>query len=584
MDRHEVARALRRLGRLLELEGESAFKVRAYAVAADRIAALGEDVHEMARQGRLREIPGVGAAIAAKIESLLATGRIPQLERLEAKWPPGAAELLRVPEVGPARLGALLEAGIDSVDALERAAHDGSLARVRGFGEKSREAILRGIEVQRRRGTEKPLAEALPLAEEILDHLEEDPGVRRGALAGAVRRWEELVPGVELVVATTDPEATLDWLTAFPAAAQVIERGATRVTIRVHDGTPVTLRTTPPDDWAPVLLRHSAGEDHLRRLCELAEARGLELAETGFYRSDGTRLDPPDEASIYEALGMQPVPPELRDDPDAIDDALARRLPELLRLDQIRGMTHCHTDWSDGKQTVAEMAHAARLLGYRYLTITDHSRSSHYANGLDGDRLRRQWDEIARVQEEVPEVRLLRGSEVDILADGSLDFPDGILEQLDVVIGSIHQRHGLDEAGQTRRLIRALRHPLLSWIGHPTGRLVGSRDPIPLRMDEICETAAACGKALEVNASPHRLDLSGANVRTALRHGVRLVVSTDAHSTAGMQTLRWGVATARRGRATAADVLNTLPVDRFLAALRGGRTAVDRSEGAPAVD
>jgi len=584
MERHEVARALRRLGRLLELEGESAFKVRAYAVAADRIAALAEPLDELARQGRLREIPGVGPTIARQIESLLATGHIPLLDRLEAKWPPGAVDLLRVPAVGPARLGALLAAGIDSVEALERAARDGSLVAVQGFGPRSREAILRGIEELRRHGEAKPLAEALPLAEEILFHVEKDPGVHRAAIAGAVRRWNEQVPGIELVAATTDPRATLDWFLAFPAVDQRLERTPVRAAARLYDGTHATLHTTPLESWTALLLRHTGDAGHVRRLAERAQARGFELAETGFFRDDGVRLDPPDEEAIYAALGLQYVPPELRDDPGALDDAAAGRLPDLLRIEQIQGMTHCHTDWSDGKQTVREMAHAARLLGFRYLTITDHSPSSHYARGLDLDRLQRQWEEIARVQEEVPEVRLLRGSEVDILADGSLDLPDGILERLDVVIGSIHQRHGLDEAGQTRRLVRALRHPLLSWIGHPTGRLVGSRDPYPLRLEEVFETAAACGKALEVNGSPHRLDLSGAHVRAALRHGVKLVVSTDAHSAAAMQTLRYGVATARRGRATAADVLNTLPVEDFLAALRGGRAAALRSEGAPAVD
>ncbi|WP_373049205.1 helix-hairpin-helix domain-containing protein [Vulgatibacter sp.] len=584
MDRHDVARALRELGDLLEVDGESAFKVRAYRVAADRIAALAEPLDELARQRRLGEIPGVGPAITQKIESLLTEGRIPLLDRLRAKYPAGTAALLRVPELGPRSVAQLVEAGIDTVEALEEAAANGSLGRLKGFGPKKVEAVLRGIEQQRRHGASKPLAEALPIAEEILGHVEEDPAVHRASIAGAVRRWEESVEGIELLAATNDPKRTLEWFTRFPAVERILEQTTSTCTVQLHDGTRVTLVTTPQEGWAPALLLHTGPRRHLELVCDRAERLGLEVAETGLFGSDGRRLDPPDEAALYADLGMQPVPPELRHDDQAFADAHHGELPALLTEDDIRGMTHCHTVYSDGKHSILEMAIAARHLGFEYLTITDHSQTSHYARGLTPDRLREQWDEIARVQEEVPEVRLLRGSEVDVLADGSLDFPDEILEQLDVVIGSIHQRHGLDEDGQTRRLVRALSHPLLSWIGHPTGRLVGSRDPYPLRMEEVFEAALASGKAMEVNGTPHRLDLSGAHVRLAVRMGVKLVVSTDAHSTLGMKALRYGVATARRGRATSADVLNTLPADGFLAALRGGRWHHETTGAVPAVD
>lgn len=584
MDNREVARALREIARLLEVEGEGAFKVRAYLVAADRVAALAAPLEEIAARGALRDIPGVGAAIAQKIESLLATGHVPLLDRLRAKYPGGVADLLRIPEIGPRKIGALVEAGITSVDALERAARDGTLARVKGFGGKTVAAILDGIAAARRHAASRPLAQALPLAEEMLDCLDRDPGVLRSHVAGEVRRWQDSVQAIEIVAATADPEQTLDTFARFGAVEEVVSAALDACCVRLHDDTVATLHVTPPDDWAPALLVHTGPDEHVGLLRRLAIERGFELAETGFFRADGTRFDPPDEASIYAALGMQVVPPELRHDQDAFAAALRGALPRLVEMRDVRGFTHCHSTWSDGKATILEMALAARERGMRYLTITDHSQASHYANGLDPDRLRRQWDEIAAAQEQVPEVRLLRGSEVDVLADGSLDFPDDLLEQLDVVIGSIHQRHGLDEDGQTRRLVRALAHPLLSWIGHPTGRLVGSRDPIPVRMDEVIEAAREHGKALEVNGSPHRLDLSGEHVRMAVRAGVKLVLSVDAHSTGGLDVLRWAVGTARRGGATAADVLNTLPVDAFLAALPGGRAGGVRAHDAPAVD
>lgn len=584
MDNREVARALREIGKLLEVEGESAFKVRAYLVAADRVAALADPLAALAAQGALRDIPGVGAAIAQKIESLLETGHVPLLDRLRAKYPGDVADLLRIPEIGPRKVGQLVEAGITSVEGLERAARDGRLARIKGFGGKTQSAILQGIEALRRHAGARPLAQALPLAEELLSRLDEDPGVLRSSLAGEVRRWQESVQALAFVAATADPEKTLDWFASAGPVEAVTEATVDTCSVRLHDDTVATLHVTPPDDFVPALLVHTGPPEHVALVQRLAERRGCELAETGLFHGDGTRLDPPDEEAIYAALGMQHVPPELRHDHDAFAAALRGALPRLVEMRDIRGFTHCHTTYSDGKATVLEMAHAARARGLRYLTITDHSQSSHYAGGLRPDDLRRQWDEIDAAQELVPEVRLLRGSEVDILADGSLDYPDDILEQLDVVVGSIHQRHGLDEDGQTRRLLRATAHPLLSWIGHPTGRLVGSRDPIPVRMEEVLEAAAEHGKALEVNGSPHRLDLSGEHVRMAVRAGVKLVLSVDAHSTAGLDVLRWAVATARRGWATPADVLNTQDADGFLASLRGGRLRPWHALGEPVVD
>lgn len=574
MDKHDVARALREFGDLLEVEGELPFKVKAYRVGADRIASITEPLEELVRDQRLEELPGIGPALADKIATLVRTGSLPQLERLRAKYPPGTVELLRVPELGPKKVGVLAAAGIDSLAGLEKALEDGSIAKVKGFGPKTADAVRAGIARMKAQGDRRPLAEVLSRAEEALAWIREGEEVRRVRIAGSIRRWCDTASRIELVADSADPEATIERLMAFGPVDRVSSHGTASCTVQLHDGLAVQLSAVPSESYAPTLHHATGAPAHLARIREIAQAKGLRLADGALVRAaDGRRIPTDTEAALYAALGLPEIPPELREDEGEIEAALEGTLPRLLQVEDVRGLTHCHTTWSDGKATVLEMARAAQLLGLGYITITDHSEASHYARGLTRDRLRRQWDEIAEAQEQLPGIRILRGSEVDILADGNLDFDEEILGQLDVVIGSIHQRHGLDEDGQTRRLIRALRNPLLSWIGHPTGRLVGSRDPIPLRMDEVLETAAAEGKALEVNGSGDRLDLSSENVRRALRHGVKLVVSVDAHSVRGIDALLPAVGTARRGWATRDDVLNTLPVDRFLAALRPDRSA-----------
>jgi DNA polymerase (family 10) len=410
----------------------------------------------------------------------------------------------------------------------------------------------------------------------LLEHLQRlAPGLHRASLTGALRRRTETVgDSVQLLASARQAGPVLDALACALGVARVLERRESESTVLLGDGLRVTLRILPDEDFAPLLHHLTGSEAHLARLRTLAHERGLTLSEQGLSRADDTRLQVPNESTLYRLLGLPFIPPELREDAGEIEAALEGRLPvDLVSLGDVQGAVHAHSTWSDGKNTLEEMARAARALGLRYLTVTEHSQSAIQAGGLKAEALRRQWDEIDRIHATVPGVRLLKGIEVDILESGALDYPDSILEQLEVVIGSIHVRYGMGEEQMTRRLLRALDNPHLHILGHPTGRLLESREPYAVRMEEVLERAAERGVAVEVNGTPRRLDLRAEHVRQALRHGVKLVVSCDAHDVVGLANLHYAVETARRGWARRGDVLNTLPAERFVAALREQRIA-----------
>jgi DNA polymerase (family X) len=596
-DKFEVARVLREIGALLELEGENPFKLRAYENGARAVEALAEDPAALAAEGRLTEVPGIGEALAKKITDVLARGSTDLLDRLRAKHPPGILELLRVPELGPKKIAALHAAlGVASVAELEAACLAGRVRGVKGFGEKTEGKILEGI---RRLRTEPAdtrvlLADALEAGEAIVAHLRGAPAALEVALAGSARRGRETVGDLDVVAASTDPAAVTARFLAFPLVKQVLAQGDTKTTVRLATGLQVDLRIVPPEDFATLLHHFTGSKAHHVKLRGLARDRGFTLSEWGLYRlpprrprgaGDGAaadaapeaerlRLDPGakveirSEDALYRALGLAPVPPELREDQGELEAALAGTVPDdLVALEDVRGLVHCHTTWSDGRATLLEMARAAEALGAEYLTVTDHSGAAHYAGGLDSDRIRRQWDEIARVQEQVS-IRLLRGSEADILEDGALDWPDDILEGLDVVIASIHSRFKMDEAQMTARLVRAMSWPVFKIWGHGTGRLLNERPPYAVRVEEVLDALARSRGAVEVNGDPQRLDLAPGHVRAARDRGIPVVLSVDAHSTGALRYLRYAVATARRGWVRRGDVLNTLPAGDFATRVR----------------
>ncbi|NVJ03818.1 DNA polymerase/3'-5' exonuclease PolX [Myxococcus sp. AM001] len=575
VDKATVAQVLRDISLLLQLQGESGFRVRAYDMAADRVAGLPQELGPLVAEGRLESLPGIGAALAEKITELVTTGRLGYLEELRAQFPSGLLELTQLPDVGPKKVATLWrELQVSSIEALERACREGRVRQLRGFGAKSEAKMLEGIAVYRRaRGERKLLGEVLPVATALLERVKAAPGVVRASLGGSVRRQAETVADVDIIASAPEAGPVLDALANAPGVAAVLGKGESKCSVRLEAGDlQVDLRVLPDEDFATALHHFTGSKAHHIRLRNLGQERGLKISEWGVHREDGTKVPVTEESGLYALLDMQYVPPELREDTGEVEAAREGQLPkDLLTLEDIQGAVHAHSTWSDGRNSLEEMALAARALGLRYLTITEHSEAAIYAGGLKVDDLKRQWEEIDRVNAAVPGVRLLKGIEVDIMESGALDYADSVLEQLEVVIGSIHVRHGMDEDQMTRRMLAALDNPCLQILGHPTGRLINSREPYPVRMDELLERAAERGVAVEVNGKPARLDIKAEYVRQAVKRGVRLVVSCDAHQKEDLKNLAFAVATARRGWARKGDVLNTLPADRFVTALRERR-------------
>ncbi len=575
-DKSAVVKALRDMGLLKQIKGENSFKTRAYDIAAERIAGISDDIGELVTKGTLTDLPGIGDSMAAKITELVTTGKIAALEELRAEFPAGILELLTVPELGPKKARILHdELKIGSIDALEAACRAQKLRGLKGFGEKTEEKLLAAVEVARRTksaGARRRLSQVLPKAEALLEKLRGAPGVVRASLGGSVRRMRETVGDVDMIVSAADPKPIFDQLTSMPGVVQVIGQGESKASVRLYDGDgdlQVDLRVLPDEDFATALHHFTGSKAHHIRLRSLAHDRGLKISEWGVHRGD-EKLKIVTEDDIYKLLDMQPVPPELREDWGEIEASLEHRLPkDLLTQGDIVGNVHAHTTWSDGKNSLEEMARTAQAMGMKYLTVTEHSQTAGYAGGLKEDDLKRQWDEIDEVNAKLKGFVLLKGVESDILEDGRLDYPEKLLEKLDLVIGSIHQRHSQNEEQMTKRMLAAFDNPFFMIWGHPTGRLLLKREPAPMRMEQILDKAAEKGVAVEVNGGPERLDLSAEHVRLALQRKLNLVVSTDAHSTEELKAnLPYAVGTARKGWARKSDVLNARSAKDFKAALR----------------
>jgi DNA polymerase (family 10) len=561
VDRFAVAGALREMGRLLEARGESPFRVRAYergARAVEGVADLGRLVDE----DRLREVPGIGQVLAAAIAELHKTGRSERLERLRTQLPPGILELGLIPGLTRRRIAALHQAlGIRGLEDLKAACEAGRVRAVKGFGPKTEEKILDGIRGLATREERVLLYEAQREADALLAHLRAGPQVARADVAGALRRCEETVTELQLVAEARDPAQTIMHFSSFPTLATVLERGLDHCAARLPSGLRVELTVTPSAAFAAALHRLTGSKAHLEKLDA--------LAGKGHTRPGPAR----DEAEIYRRLGLPFLPPEVREDAGEVEAAAGGvDFADLVTEEDVRGLVHCHTVYSDGKHTVEQMARAAEAMGMQYITITDHSPTAHYAGGLSLDRLKRQWDEIAKAQDKV-KVRLLRGTESDILADGALDYPDAVLEQLDIVIASVHNRFRMDSDQMTRRLVRAMKLPLFKVWGHARGRYVLTRPPFDCDMDAVLDAVAQSRAAVEVNGDPHRLDMEPRWIREARKRGIRFVISTDAHSTAQLRNVRYGVAMARRGWVRRGEVLNALTEAAFRRAVRPGAAA-----------
>ena len=582
----DVARVMEEIGGLMRFRGDNPFKIRAYENAAQAIRELDEPLDVLLAEGRLRSVPGIGAAIEKKIADYAATGSVPLHEKLLEEMPIGVLELLAVPGLGPRRArAAYQEAGIDSLDALEAAAMDGSLATIPGFGPKSVEAIVAALGQVRKHAGRHLGYEARALGEILAERLRARDDVAAAEVAGDLRRAMEIVDGIVLVAGSDEAAAVIDAFCDHPMTAEVLSRpkgggrsrsakstAAAEATVRLGGGLTARLVVVPPDAFGAALVVETGSAEHVAELRKVGKKKTIRLESTGLAGPRGARVAAPDETAVYDALGLVFVPPELREGGGEIEAARDGALPELVERGDLQGLVHIHTTWSDGRVTIEGMATAARERGFAYIVVCDHSRSTSIAGGLSIDDLRRQIDEIRRVDEASEGIEIFAGSEVDILADGSLDYPDDVLAELDCVVASVHAAFRLPRAEQTARLLRALANPWLDILGHPTGRRLLSRDGIDVDMEAVLDAAAEHGVALEVNGDPHRLDLDWRWHRAATDRGILLSIDPDAHRVSEIEELlASGIEFARKGWVTAEQTLHARSLKEFRAALRRNR-------------
>ncbi len=558
----EIAAALRELGILYELDGADRFRVLAYKEAARTIAQSPVSVEQLAKEGRLTELPGVGKTLAQKVETLLETGTIPSADKLKAKFPATLVEVTRVPGLGAKTARRIYdEAGVENLVQLKEAAEQGRLSGIRGLGPKTEENILAALEgvTEDGLGERLLLSQVLPIAEQIRADLLVLGVAERIEIAGSARRWAETCKDLDLIAVTPDPAALAEALATHGLAAESRRGGDAFASVLTHSGLKVDLRIGPEETFGDLLQHFTGSAAHNVQLRERALARGLSVSEHGIARVEGKRVHKfADEAGVYDLLGLPFIEPELREGRGEIEAGDTGELPDLVEVDDIRGDLHCHTTLSDGRNSLDEMAEAARGRGYAYLAVTDHSASHGFGNHVTARQLAKRIEEIRAWNESAPRgFRLLAGSEVNIDTDGSPDYPDELLAELDWVIGSVHTSFKISERAMTERVIAAMEHPLVDCIGHLTGRLLLRREPYAVDIERIAEAAARTGTMMEINGNPNRRDLNEHNAKLAAEAGVRIVCTTDAHGTETLANIRYSVATARRAWLSAEQIANT---------------------------
>jgi DNA polymerase (family X) len=570
MKNAEIARLFREISAYLDMEAVP-FKPRAYEKAAEVIAALGDPIEEIyAERGlkALEKIPGVGKSVAAKIEEFLKSGRIAYHQELYDRMPVDLDQFLGIEGLGPRGIKALHDRlGVRTLADLEAAARAGTIRGVAGFGEKSEQKILRGIEVLRARTGRLPIGAVLPLALKIEQRLREIAGVEKAAIAGSLRRRKETVGDMDFLVVSSTPERVMERFVALPEVAGVHARGPTKSSVRLSLGLDADLRVVPAESFGAALQYFTGSKDHGVACRKIAIEKGLKLNEYGVFRGE-KQLAGRTEEDVYRALALPWIPPELREDRGEIAAALAGRLPAVIAYGSLRGDLQTQTNWTDGAHSIEDMATAAKRVGLDYIAITDHTRSLAMTGGCDEQKLRRQMAEIDRINGKLRGFRLLKGAEVNIQRDGSLDIDDETLAALDVVGVAVHSHFNLSRQEMTERVCRAIRNPHADILFHPTGRLLGKREPYEIDIDEVIRVAVETGTVLEIDAFPDRLDLNDEHAQRAGRAGVKLTIDSDAHSTAQFGFLDYGIGVARRAWLETESVLNTLPVEAFLRALK----------------
>ena len=562
---NEVASVLYEIGEILTVKGDT-FRSRAYQMAAQRITALTEDIRAIKARGELESIPGVGKSISAVISEVLDTGQSKVLEELRESLPKGVRDLMELEGVGP-KLAMRLnqELGVASIDDLEKAAKEGRVRELKGFGPKKEANILVSIEAYRSRQTRFLLGAILPVVDQLTKHMRGSDAVLKVEVAGSARRRKETIGDLDVLASSLKPEEVTQRFVTMPPVIRVVSHGTTRSTVVLEGQIQVDLRVVAPEEYGSALQYFTGSKEHNVKLRTIGVKKGFKLNEYGLFdRDTDRRVAGEDEEGIYRAMGMDIMPPELRENTGEIEAAMEHRLPRLVEEREIRGDLHVHTKWSDGTATVEEMAEKARSMGLEYIAVTDHTKSLGIARGLDEARLREQVKEIEQLNRELEGFTVLTGTEVDIKADGYLDLPDSVLKDLDFVIASIHSGFKSDVEKMTNRLIAAMNDEYVDAVGHPTGRIIQKRNPYELNLERVFEAAAGQRVMMEINAFPDRLDLSDVNSRAAMQAGCVMEIGTDSHAANQLDFLPLGVSVARRGWLEAEDVANTMPIEKVV--------------------
>ncbi|MGA1871189.1 MAG: DNA polymerase/3'-5' exonuclease PolX [bacterium] len=566
-DKKHVVEILEEMALLLELKGENPFKVRAYNNASRTLQGISDDITTRAREGGLTSIKGIGKTIAEVIKEVVTTGISTDLEALRASIPRDMIEMLKIPGLGPKKVHALWEKlGVATVRELEYACIENRLIGLEGFGRKTQENILRGIAMLKKFSERHLLSEAKEEAENIYAHVKEFSGIIRCEIAGSIRRWKETVKDIDMLVSAveSDRENIMDMFIRLPQAEMTLAKGSTKSSIRLKSGINADLRIVT-DEQFPYALHHFTGsKEHNVAMRGHAKKMDLKMNEYGLFKNESMNIQCQTEADIFDHLGMQYIHPELRENYGEIEAAQKREIPALIEWKDIRGLIHVHSHYSDGVNSIGEMAEAARTMGYEYMIVCDHSKKASYANGLNEERILQQHKEIEGLNRKLKDFKIFKGIECDILADGSLDYTDEVLALFDVVIASIHYKFTMTENEATQRMIRAMHNPYVTMLGHPTGRLLLAREGYPIDMLRIIQTSSELGVALELNANPHRLDIDWRLLRDAKKQGVKISINPDAHRIEGIKDIRYGVGIARKGWLSKEDVLNCFGADDLI--------------------
>ena len=566
MNNKQIVKVLEDIADFLELKGENVFKIRAYQKAARSIEQSSVELEQLVNEDRLKEVAGVGEAIAKKITELVTTGKLEYFEKLKAEFPPGISTLLEIPGIGP-KTAMLLsnELGINSIEELEKAILEGKVAQLPRMGEKTAENILRHLQAVRHKDQRIPLGDAVNVVDGIFTRLRVIPGVKNLTPAGSLRRFKETVGDIDLIGTADNAETVIDSFVSLPMVREVLARGLTKASVIVTRGLQVDLRIVEHEAFGSLLQHFTGSKQHNIDLRERARRQGLSLSEYGITDIDTGKMETfLSEVAFYKRLGLQYIPPEIREGTDEIEKAAHGTIPRLVEISDIKGELHVHSDWSDGRDTIESMVTEAKDHGYEYICISDHSVGRGIARGLNHERLEQQIQEINRIKQRIDGIQILTGMEVDIRADGSLDMPDEILERLDIVTASIHSGMEQTQEKITARIIKALENPNIDILAHPTGRLMPKREAMDIDMEAVFQTALRTGTVLEINAMPDRLDLKDTYIYRARQLGVALVINTDSHTTEHLSLIRFGVGTARRGWCEAKDILNTRPLHEIM--------------------